>query len=56
MFALTYEELQERSRRLYRTCMLYWEVLVRNGLGEEADEHLRLHIGEEMPFEDPASW
>lgn len=53
---LTYEELQERSRRLYRTCMLYWEVLVRNGLGEEADEHLRLHIGKEMPFEDPASW
>lgn len=53
---LTYEELQENSRRLYRTCMLYWEILARNGLGEEADVYLRLHIDEEMPFEDPVNW
>ena len=53
---LTYEELQENSRRLYRTCMLYWEILARNGLGEEADAYLRLHIDEEMPFEDPVNW
>ena len=48
---LTYEELKEKARRLYRTCVLYWEVLVANDLRDEAYEYLQEHIDEELPFE-----
>lgn len=48
----TYEELKEKARRLYRKSMLYWEVLARNDLLDEAEEYLREHIDEERPFEE----
>ena len=40
-----------RACRLYRTCVLYWEVLVANDLRDEAYEYLQEHIDEELPFE-----
>lgn len=56
--APTYEELKKKASRLYRTCMLYWEVLIANDLREEAYEYVRDHIDEELPFDsfewDPA--
>jgi hypothetical protein len=47
----TYEELKKKANRLYRTCFLYWEVLVANDLREEAYEYVREHIDEEWPFD-----
>lgn len=47
----TYEELMKKANRLYRTCSLYWEVLVANDLRDEAYEYVREHIDEELPFE-----
>ena len=49
--APTYEELTKRVRRLYRTYFLYWEFLNANGLREAADEYVRVHFDEEMPFD-----
>ena len=46
-----YEELKKKANRLYRTCLLYWEVLVANDLRDEAYEHVRDHIDEELPFD-----
>lgn len=46
-----YEELKAKTQKLYKTCMLYWEVLVRNDLREEADEYVQEHIDDEMPFD-----
>ena len=51
----TYEELKKKASRLYRTCLLYWEVLVANDLRDEAYEHVREHIDEEWPF-DSFDW
>lgn len=51
----TYEELKKKANRLYRTCSLYWEVLVDNDLREEAYEYVREHIDEEQPF-DSFDW
>lgn len=51
----TYEELRKKANRLYRTCLLYWEVLVANDLRDEAYEHVREHIDEEWPF-DSFDW
>lgn len=51
----TYEELRKKASHLYRTCMLYWEVLIANDLREEACEYVREHIDEELPF-DPIEW
>ena len=51
----TYEELKKKANRLYRTCFLYWEVLVANDLREEAYEYVREHIDEEWPF-DSFDW
>ena len=48
--APSYGELRKKASRLYRTCMLYWEVLVANDLREEASEYVRDHIDEELPF------
>lgn len=39
----TYEELKKKANRLYRTCLLYREVLVY--------EYVREHIDEEWPFD-----
>ena len=50
-----YEELKKKANRLYRTCFLYWEVLVANDLREEAYEYVREHIDEEWPF-DSFDW
>lgn len=50
-----YEELRKKASRLYRTCMLYREVLIANDLKEEACEYVREHIDEELPF-DPIEW
>lgn len=46
----TYEELQKKANRLYRTCFLYWEFLVASDLREEAYEYVQEHIDEEWPF------
>lgn len=51
----TYEELKKKANRLYRTCFLYWEVLVANDLRDEAYEYVREHIDEEWPF-DSFDW
>ena len=51
----TYEELKEKTNRLYRTCFLYREFLAANNLREEAYEYVREHIDEEWPFE-PFDW
>ena len=51
----TYEELKKKANRLYRTCFLYWKVLVANDLREEAYEYVREHIDEEWPF-DSFDW
>lgn len=51
----TYKELRKKASRLYRTCMLYWEVLIANDLREKASEYVREHIDEELPF-DPIEW
>lgn len=51
----TYKELRKKANRLYRTCFLYWEFLVANGLHEEACEYVREHIDEEWPF-DSLDW
>ena len=51
----SYEELKKKANRLYRTCFLYWEVLVANDLREEANEYVREHIDEEWPF-DSFDW
>ena len=51
----TYEELKNKANRLYRTCLLYWEVLVANDLRDEAYEYVREHIDEELPF-DSFDW
>lgn len=51
----TYEELKKKANRLYRTCMLYWEVLIANDLREEAYEYVCDHIDEELPF-DSFEW
>lgn len=52
---LTYEELRKKANRLYRTCMLYWEVLIANDLRDEANEYVHEHIDEELPF-DSFEW
>ncbi len=54
----TYEELAKRARRLYRTCFLYWEFLIANDLRDEANEYVREHFDEEMPFDtiDAYDW
>ena len=51
----TYEELKEKTNRLYKTCFLYREFLAANNLREEAYEYVREHIDEEWPFE-PFDW
>lgn len=51
----SYEELKKKANRLYRTCLLYWEVLVANDLRDEAYEYVREHIDEELPF-DSFDW
>lgn len=51
----TYEELQKKANRLYRTCFLYWEFLVANDLRDEAYEYVCEHIDEEWPF-DSFDW
>lgn len=53
--APTYEELRKKASRLYRTCMLYWEVLIANDLREKAYEYVRDHIDEDLPF-DSFEW
>ena len=47
----TYDELKKEANRLNRTCLLYWDFLVSKGLSEEAEEYVRDHIDEELPFE-----
>ena len=37
----TYEELKEKTNRLYKTCFLYREFLAANNLREEAYEYVR---------------
>lgn len=49
------EEWRKKANRLYRTCFLYWEVLVANDLRDEAYEYVREHIDEEWPF-DSFDW
>lgn len=51
----TLEKLKKKANRLYRTCMLYWDVLAANGLREEARTYVKEHIDEELPF-DSFEW
>lgn len=51
----TYDELKKKANRLYRTCFLYWEVLIANDLRDEAYEYVRDHIDEEWPW-DTFDW
>lgn len=54
----TYEELAERARRLYRACFLYGQFLSANDLRNQADEYVKEHFDEEMPFDtiDTYDW
>ena len=47
----TFEELCNKVRRIYRTCMLYRDVLLMNDLKEEADEYVKENIDTELPFD-----
>lgn len=47
----TFEELCSQVRHIYRTCMLYRDVLLMNDLMEEADEYVAENIDSELPFD-----
>ena len=47
----TFEELCKKVRQIYRTCMLYRDVLLMNDLKEEADEYVEQYIDTELPFD-----
>ena len=46
-----FEDLCKRTKRIYRTCMLYRDVLIMNDLKDEADEYVMDNIDVELPFD-----
>ena len=51
----TFGELCNKTKRIYRTCMLYRDVLIMNDLKDEADEYVMENIDAELPF-DTFDW
>lgn len=50
--ALSYEELKDKVRRLYKKNLLYWLYITSAGLQEEALEYMEEHVDDELvPFD-----